>query len=105
MAESASDRRVQARRDDTLSDAAPRSFAVDSLGNATSLSTEERVTLMGVSPSASAAYDLLTDDGVPAEQAAKLTLAAQKSGRDPEAFARHFLKLRRGLRASEGATP
>lgn len=53
---------------------------------------------MGVSASASAAYDLLTDDGVAADKAAELVIAADRNGDDPEAFARHVLKLSRAVR-------
>jgi hypothetical protein len=78
-----------------------RSFAVGIDGSAEELSTEERLRLMGISPSASAAYDLLADDGMPPEKAAEMVAAAHRSGRDPEAFARHLTRLRKAWRAQE----
>lgn len=77
----------------------PRSFAVGGDGAVTEMSTEDRLRLMGASPAVSAAYDLLTDDGMPSEDAAKMAVAAERSGKDPEAFARHLLKLRRAARS------
>lgn len=53
---------------------------------------------MGISPSLLAGFDLLTDDGMSAESAGKMLVAAQQSGKDPEQFARHFLKLRQSIR-------
>lgn len=61
-------------------------------------SPEEELRAMGVSASVSAAYDLLTDDGVPPEQAATMAVGAERSGRDAETFARHYLKLRKAAR-------
>jgi hypothetical protein len=61
-------------------------------------SPEEALRAVGVSAAVSAAYDLLTDDGVPPERAAELAVYAEQRGQDPEAFARHFLKLRRAIR-------
>lgn len=75
-----------------------RTFVVDTGGAAVALSVEETVTHMGVSPAASAAYDILTDDGYPAEKAWEMVLAAEKGGQQPEAFARHFVKLRKAVR-------
>jgi hypothetical protein len=46
------------------------------------------------------AYDLMAADGVPAQEAADMALAASRSGRDPVAFAAHFVRMRgvaRGL--------
>lgn len=76
----------------------PRSFAVRRDGMTSILSEEDHVRLMGVSAEASAAFDILADDGYPAEEAWKLILTAERSGKDPEVFARHFLKLRKALR-------
>ena len=45
-----------------------------------------------------AGMDILMDDGMPAEDAAKLCLGAVRIGQDPEAFARHCVKLRRAVR-------
>lgn len=85
---------------------APRIFCVDGQGVTVALSIHAFLGRMGadmgVSPSASAAYDLLTDDGVPPEKAAELAVAMQRVGErrgsDPEAMARHFVKLRHALK-------
>jgi hypothetical protein len=77
---------------------APRTFAVSAAGVVSPLSHEQHLRLMGVSPSLSAAVDLLVDDNYPMEEAVKLCKAAEDGGQDPEAWARHFLKLRRTLR-------
>jgi hypothetical protein len=76
----------------------PRRFAVAPSGVIDVLSIEDNVALMGVSPAVSAAYDLMVDDGYPPEKAAKLAMDAERSGRDPEAWARHFIKLRKAWR-------
>jgi len=44
------------------------------------------------------AMDILMEDGVNADHAARLSLAAVRAGKDPEDFARHFVKLRRAIR-------
>jgi sirohydrochlorin ferrochelatase len=75
-----------------------RSFAVASDGAATEMSAHQRLEHIGVSPAVSAAYDLLADDGMPPEDAARMAVAAERGGRDPEAFARHLRKLRRAWR-------
>jgi hypothetical protein len=51
-----------------------------------------------VSPELWAAYDILTDDGYPPEKAAEVLASAERSGRNPEAFARHMVKLRKAIR-------
>lgn len=53
---------------------------------------------LGASDAVIAAYDILADDGMPPEQAAKMVVAAERSGRDAEAFARHVVKLRKAMR-------
>lgn len=75
-----------------------RCWAVDRAGAAVALTEHEHVALMGVSPAVSAGLDLLMDDGMDGEKAAKLLLAAERNGQDAEAFARHMLKLRGALR-------
>lgn len=75
-----------------------RCWAVDSSGGTVALTDHEHVALMGVSPAVSAGLDLLMDDGMDGEKAAKLLLAAERNGDDAEAFARHMLKLRRAIR-------
>lgn len=62
------------------------------------VSPEERLWHMGVSPSASAGYDILVDDGYPAEEAAEMVLALQRDGRDAETFARMLVEKRRMFR-------
>ncbi len=52
----------------------------------------------GASPAVIAGLDLLVDDDMPADKAARLLIAAERQGKDPEAFARHLLTLRRELR-------
>lgn len=79
-------------------------FAVNGSGECRQLVREQDVLdAMGVSPAVSAAYDLLTDDGMPPQKAADTALGMQRhhenGGKDPEAQARHLLKLRRALRA------
>jgi len=49
-------------------------------------------------PGVEEAYDLMTADGVPPEQAADMATAAHQAGKDPAAFARHFTGLRQGMR-------
>ncbi len=75
-----------------------RTFSVARNGETEALSHEQHLRLMGVSPALSAAIDLLTDDNYPMEEAVKLCKAVEDDGKDPEAWARHFLKLRRTLR-------
>lgn len=81
-----------------MDDFAPRYFAVGNNGETRSLSQDERLRLMGVSPPVSAAFDLLTDDDMPADRAAEMAVGAERLGKDPEAFARHLLKLRKAYR-------
>lgn len=78
---------------------APRCFAVSPSGETAILSVEEATALIGCPPSVSAAYDLLTDSGMSPDKAAELAVAAYRSGRDPEAFARHVARVRRQAQA------
>ena len=64
-------------------------FAVDSTGCAYELAFSEAV---------SRAYDIMTADQVPAQRAADMAVAAERGGKDPVAFAEHFVKLRESLR-------
>lgn len=64
-------------------------FVVDSAGTVTPLVASAKL---------SAAYDLLTDDGYPADKAAELLHTAEQGGRDPEALARKMVELRRAIR-------
>lgn len=49
-------------------------------------------------PGVKEAYDLMVADGVPARTAGDMAIAAARSGKDPVAFAEHFVKLRKSLR-------
>ena len=64
-------------------------FAVNAKGTAVSLDFSDAV---------SEAFDIMHADGLSHEKAAELAVAAEKSGRDPVAFARHFVEVRQGLR-------
>ena len=86
-------RRIRAEVGVTL-----RSFAVNTGGTASVLSPEDHLRLMGISPAQSAAYDILADDGADMEKWAPMLLAAERDGKDPEAFARHCVKLRKAAR-------
>jgi hypothetical protein len=50
------------------------------------------------SPGVEEAYDLMTADGVPPQQAADMAMAAHQAGKDPVAFARHFTGMRKWMR-------
>lgn len=50
-------------------------------------------------PGVEEAYDLMTADGVPPQEAADMAMAAHRAGKDPVAFARHFAGLRQRMRA------
>lgn len=71
-------------------------------------SPEEALAALGVTPEMSAAYDILADDGVPPEVAARMAMQAERSWRDgtidrtPEEFARHVVRLRRVARSEGG---
>lgn len=58
----------------------------------------EQMKALGASDAVIAAYDILSDDGMGAAKAAEMAVNAERSGKDPEAFARHLVKLRRALR-------
>ena len=49
-------------------------------------------------PGVEEAWDLMAADRVPLELAARLAVAAARSGRDPVAWARNFVELRQSLR-------
>lgn len=51
-----------------------------------------------VPPAVEEAYDLMTADQVPPQQAADMAVAAHRAGKDPVAFARHFIELRKAVR-------
>jgi hypothetical protein len=56
------------------------------------------VTEILLSEAVSHAYDIMTADGVPPRKAADMAAAAERSGRDPVAFAEHFVRLRSSVR-------
>jgi hypothetical protein len=58
----------------------------------------DEVRCVQASAAVSRAYDLMAADGVPAQTAADMATAAERSGKDPVAFARHFVKLRHAAR-------
>jgi hypothetical protein len=58
----------------------------------------DRLRATGASDAVIAAVDILVDDGYPVDRAAQMAVAAERDGKDPEAFARHLLKLRGVLR-------
>lgn len=60
-----------------------------------------QVQVIQASQAASDAYDLMIADGVPPQQAADLAVGADRDSRDPVAWARHFVSLRRSLRGRE----
>lgn len=79
----------------------PRVFVADEHGATATLSHDEFYRHAGVSPAASAAFDVLNNDGVPAKKAWELALAMDKNPShrgDAEAQARHFVELRRSMR-------
>ena len=53
-----------------------------------------QVQCVQASNAVSEAFDLMAADGVPAQTAADMAMAAERAGKDPVAFARHFIKLR-----------
>jgi hypothetical protein len=61
------------------------------------MNEHEILARLGIPAEVSAAYDILTDDGIAPEKAAEIATAAWRQGKDPEAFARHFVKLRKAF--------
>jgi hypothetical protein len=79
----------------------PRVFVVNELGLSILMSHADYYTHTGVSQAAQAAFDIMDDDGVPAEQAWQFALIMDKTADhrgDAEAQARHFVKLRKVMR-------
>lgn len=64
-------------------------FVADSRGNVAEIVLSDAV---------SDAWDIMTAGGVPSQRAADMAVAAERDGRDPVAFARHFVKMRGTLR-------
>lgn len=71
-------------------------FVADSRGNVAEILCSDGV---------SRAHDIMTADRVPAETAAKMAVAAERDGRDPVAFAEHYVKMRKVLRDLDAAKP
>jgi len=59
------------------------------------------VLVLEAPPGVEEAYDLMAADGVPPQQAADMAMAASRRGKDPVAFARHFIHLRRSVRSGD----
>jgi len=74
-----------------VSDGTRLGFVADSRG------TVAEICLSGP---VSEAYDIMVADRVPSETAAEMAVAAERDGRDPVAFAEHFVKVRREFRAA-----
>jgi hypothetical protein len=64
-------------------------FAVDTRGTVYELAFSNAV---------SRAYDILVADQITPGHAADLAVGAERAGKDPVAFAEHFVKVRRSLR-------
>jgi hypothetical protein len=54
--------------------------------------------LLADNPAIGRAMDVLLADGMPEDRCAELLLASHGNGDDVEAFARHFVKLRKAMR-------
>ena len=52
-------------------------------------------------PGVEEAYGLMVADRVPPQRAADMAMAASQSGKDPVAFAQHFVKVRQQLREGQ----
>lgn len=78
-----------------MSDDGPgRAFAVSAGGEASELvGSNARIEHMGFSPGVVAGVDVLDDASLLTEDRAKLIVAAERNGDDPERFARHLVKL------------
>lgn len=81
---------------DTARPAQPRYFIAGT--DVREASYQQLTEHMRVPADVVAGLDLLTDDGMDADKAAPLLMAAHRDGRDAEAFARHLLKLRKAVR-------
>lgn len=67
--------------------------------------TEDAVAWMGVTPQASAAFDIIADSGYPdLEVIWQFVIAAERKGWNPEHWARHFVKIRNAARAAADLT-
>jgi len=53
---------------------------------------------LGIPMSVDAAVCILVDDGMSVDNAVDLSVAAWRSEKDPESFARHVVKLRKAAR-------
>jgi len=77
-----------------------REFIVAPGGETVMASPAEVLTNMGISPEQAAAYDICEAAGFDMEQTTPLLYAAEQDGQNPEAFARHLVKLRQAARAA-----
>ena len=77
-------------------------WSVNAAGVVSARSENERLLAIGYDQAQIAAIDIMIDDRVPLERAAQLAIAAKQQGRDPEAFARHFVELRKAYRGNDG---
>lgn len=59
----------------------------------------DHIAVAETAPGVEEAYDIMVADNVPAQRAADMAVAAAKSGRDPVEWARHFVGVRKALRA------
>lgn len=78
-----------------------RRFVAGPSGEVQVMAPHEVEAHMGISPALSAGYDILTDDGYPAQEASDLLVAAERNGYDPEAMARKMVRLRKVLRHAD----
>lgn len=63
------------------------------------VASPRETTCLEAPPGVEEAYDLMVADHVPAQQAAEMAVTAAKSGRDPVAWAQHFVRVRQEFRA------
>lgn len=59
----------------------------------------DHIAVAEAAPGVEEAYDIMVADDVPAQQAADMAVAAARIGRDPVAWARHFVRVRQEFRS------
>lgn len=64
------------------------------------VASPQEIQCVEVPPGVEEAYDMMAFAGVPSQQAADMAMACHRSGRDPVAFARHFVRLRKASRSA-----
>lgn len=62
------------------------------------VASPRETTCLEAPPGVEEAYDLMVADHVPAQEAAEMAVATARSGRDPVAWARHFVRVRQEFR-------